>query len=191
MGQSFDSEEGFEPLRLSEYTPEELEAAAAAGPEKSAVIAICIGEINPFSINGTGDSGISTQENSFQLNYVSLPGLNSEGNASGIFRPKISLQKLVLDGLAYELQGVYGGKSNGNNDPSDGDAEGASGGAVDNSSELECVICLTDPRDTIIMPCRHECLCRDCAEALRTQTNRCPMCRGPIESMIHLQRGEI
>ena len=26
MGQSFDSEEGFEPLRLSEYTREELEA---------------------------------------------------------------------------------------------------------------------------------------------------------------------
>ena len=37
---------------------------------------------------------------------MSLPGLNSEGDASGIFTPKISLQKLVLDGLAYELQGA-------------------------------------------------------------------------------------
>ena len=50
---------------------------------------------------------------------------------------------------------------------------------LDQSSESgrECVICMTDPRDTIVLPCRHMCLCRGCAEVLRYQTNKCPICR--------------
>ncbi|XP_015752852.1 PREDICTED: E3 ubiquitin-protein ligase MGRN1-like [Acropora digitifera] len=42
---------------------------------------------------------------------------------------------------------------------------------------LECVICMSDMRDTLILPCRHLCLCRECAESLRYQANNCPICR--------------
>ena len=31
---------------------------------------------------------------------------------------------------------------------------------------LECVICMSDMRDTLILPCRHLCLCRDCGESV-------------------------
>ena len=45
------------------------------------------------------------------------------------------------------------------------------------SSSSECVICLTEPRDTTVIPCRHMCLCYECALQLRLNTNRCPICR--------------
>jgi hypothetical protein len=47
----------------------------------------------------------------------------------------------------------------------------------DDESKGECVVCLASPRDTLALPCRHLCLCLDCARTLRTQSNRCPMCR--------------
>lgn len=52
----------------------------------------------------------------------------------------------------------------------------------DNSAE--CVVCLSDVRDTLILPCRHLCLCNTCADTLRYQANNCPICRlreyGPL-----------
>ena len=45
----------------------------------------------------------------------------------------------------------------------------------DNSAE--CVVCLSDVRDTLILPCRHLCLCNSCADTLRYQANNCPICR--------------
>ena len=45
-------------------------------------------------------------------------------------------------------------------------------------NEKECIICLSDKRDTIILPCRHMCLCVNCAIAIQNQTSRtCPVCR--------------
>lgn len=45
----------------------------------------------------------------------------------------------------------------------------------DNSNE--CVVCLSDLRDTLILPCRHLCLCNSCADTLRYQASNCPICR--------------
>lgn len=45
----------------------------------------------------------------------------------------------------------------------------------DNSNE--CVVCLSDLRDTLILPCRHLCLCNSCADTLRYQASSCPICR--------------
>ena len=44
--------------------------------------------------------------------------------------------------------------------------------------DKECIICLSDKRDTIILPCKHMCLCVTCAMAIQNQTARkCPVCR--------------
>lgn len=63
----------------------------------------------------------------------------------------------------------------------------AAGGAAAGEVEVEdetCVVCLTNDRDTMILPCRHMCLCAECADVLRRQTNKCPICRTAIDRLL-------
>lgn len=53
----------------------------------------------------------------------------------------------------------------------------------DNSNE--CVVCLSDLRDTLILPCRHLCLCNSCADTLRYQASNCPICRLREWGLLH------
>ncbi|XP_048449650.1 E3 ubiquitin ligase RNF157-like, partial [Rhincodon typus] len=55
----------------------------------------------------------------------------------------------------------------------------------DNSAE--CVVCLSDVRDTLILPCRHLCLCNACADTLRYQANNCPICRLPFRALLQIR----
>lgn len=55
----------------------------------------------------------------------------------------------------------------------------------DNEDDALCVICLTLEKDTVVMPCRHLCLCEECANALMQHTPKCPVCRGPISLLLH------
>ena len=50
----------------------------------------------------------------------------------------------------------------------------------------ECVICMTNERNTCVLPCRHICCCAECANTLRLQTDRCPVCREPITELVYL-----
>lgn len=52
---------------------------------------------------------------------------------------------------------------------------------------LECVICMSDMRDTLILPCRHLCLCQACADSLRYQANNCPICRSPFRALLQIK----
>jgi E3 ubiquitin-protein ligase MGRN1 len=62
-------------------------------------------------------------------------------------------------------------------------------GSASDESSKECVICMSEPRDTTVMPCRHLCMCSTCARMLRHQTNRCPICRTTVESLLEIRLG--
>lgn len=47
-----------------------------------------------------------------------------------------------------------------------------------------CKICLDERSDTLLMPCRHMCMCRSCADNYPEST--CPVCRGPIRDKIRV-----
>ena len=49
----------------------------------------------------------------------------------------------------------------------------------ESSPVADCVVCLTNPRNVILLSCGHVCVCADCAEML--PSNRCPMCRSYID----------
>ncbi|KAF2316895.1 hypothetical protein GH714_042236 [Hevea brasiliensis] len=53
-------------------------------------------------------------------------------NKEGHFQVKVVKQILWIDGARYELREIY-----------------------DRETGKECVICLTKPKDTVILPCRH------------------------------------
>ncbi|KAL8216996.1 hypothetical protein R6Q57_023833 [Mikania cordata] len=94
----------------------------------------------------------------------------------GEFKARVVKQILWVNGTRYELQEIYGiGNSV------------DSGGYDPNDSSKECVICLSEPCDTTVLPCRHMCLCNGCAKVLRFQTNRCPICRQGVERLLEIK----
>lgn len=49
------------------------------------------------------------------------------------------------------------------------------------------MICICEPRDTLILPCKHLCLCNSCADSLRYQANNCPICRSPFRALLQIR----
>jgi hypothetical protein len=106
-------------------------------------------------------------------------------------------QYLEFSGEVYELDDIYdlGGDDLGSPANADPGATPRAGGedevaadpvAVedDDDEANACVICLCNPKDTTVIPCRHLCLCAECAVQLRHQSNKCPICRRPIERLM-------
>lgn len=61
-------------------------------------------------------------------------------------------------------------------------------GHIGNEEETrECVVCLTNPKETVVVPCDHMCLCNECANIMRSHyDSRCPMCRTSVQSLMHI-----
>ncbi|XP_026523294.1 E3 ubiquitin ligase RNF157 [Notechis scutatus] len=104
-----------------------------------------------------------------------------EKHADGGFCVKPLKQKQVVDGVSYLLQEIYGIENKYNTQ----DSKVAEDEVSDNSAE--CVVCLSDVRDTLILPCRHLCLCNTCADTLRYQANNCPICRLPFRALLQIR----
>lgn len=129
-------------------------------------IVICL-EVAP---GATANSKVSSQTTFVDI--ISRPGM----------APSLRLlkQKIQVGGHSYELQEIYGlDRSKSSN---------AAGAPADSSTDgPECVICMTETRDTTVLPCRHMCMCSDCAKYLRLQSNKCPICRTNIQSLLQIK----
>eukprot|EP01064_Diplonema_japonicum_P038111 TRINITY_DN9125_c0_g1_i1.p1 TRINITY_DN9125_c0_g1~~TRINITY_DN9125_c0_g1_i1.p1 ORF type:complete len:260 (+),score=55.98 TRINITY_DN9125_c0_g1_i1:41-820(+) len=78
-------------------------------------------------------------------------------------KPALSRHVLCKGGNLYLLKNVFGGKE-----------------------VSECVVCLSENSDAVIMPCRHQCVCRRCAVELKKQREAsCPMCRTIVTRFIY------
>lgn len=103
-----------------------------------------------------------------------------EKGADSTYSLKPLKQKLFVDGLCYLLQEIYGIENKNVTQGKTTEEEAEEGGA-------ECVICMCDGRDTLILPCRHLCLCSGCADSLRYQANNCPICRAPFRALLQVR----
>ncbi|KAK4784628.1 hypothetical protein SAY86_018996 [Trapa natans] len=126
---------------------------------------------NSNSMDGGGSEGVPLHQGmkNSQITHVKFEKEKSE------YKARVLKQILWVNGMRYELQEIYGiGNS------VDGDVDG-------NDLGKECVICLSEPRDTTVLPCRHMCMCSSCAKVLRFQTDKCPICRHPVERLLEIK----
>ncbi|KAI8487359.1 hypothetical protein Bbelb_348280 [Branchiostoma belcheri] len=86
----------------------------------------------------------------------------------------------LVDGLCYLLQEIYGIENKNSQETKHQEDD------IDDSGS-ECVICMSDIRDTLILPCRHLCLCNGCADSLRYQASNCPICRQPFRALLQMR----
>ena len=48
---------------------------------------------------------------------------------------------------------------------------------IEQGNDPDCVICMSAPKDTAILPCRHLCMCSACARMHNLHADTCPICR--------------
>jgi hypothetical protein len=82
-------------------------------------------------------------------------------------------------------------------DADGGDTAGKSLFDDENYQDSYCVICMSAPRQVIVHPCNHCCVCSPCAAMLFNNADihatspeastKCPMCRVPISVMLYLK----
>jgi hypothetical protein len=65
-------------------------------------------------------------------------------NNEGHFQVKVAKQILWINGIRYELREIFG--------IANSDGAGVDG---ETDSGKECIICMTEPKDTAVLPCRH------------------------------------
>ena len=89
-------------------------------------------------------------------------------------------QKLRYGDRGYELHEIFGIEKNEDKSPASA--------SYDDVNGTDCVICLTNARDTTIIPCLHLCLCSQCAQVLSLNTRKCPVCRTPATGLLQIDR---
>jgi len=115
----------------------------------------------------------SQQSRPFEKRRSQITFCTLDMKDSGVPELKVSRQKLQIGGRALEMKDIYG-----LNETSE--AHSAEENKV-------CAICIFEIADTLVLPCRHLCLCKGCAQLMRMQTNRCPICRADASSLLRIQ----
>ncbi|KAL3128939.1 RING domain-containing protein [Cryptosporidium hominis] len=88
---------------------------------------------------------------------------------------EIKRQCVLYNGKAFEIQNIFG-------------LSNKSSKASKNDEDSEkCVICLTNNRETILLPCRHACLCKICSNTLFKNTQDCPICRNSVLGVVNIE----
>lgn len=64
---------------------------------------------------------------------------------------------------------------------------------VEPTEGSECVVCLTEEKCMVVVPCGHKCMCEECSKQLQKGSkliwnfgDSCPVCRGKIQSFIKI-----
>lgn len=96
--------------------------------------------------------------------------LYSSEEASEHFSAAVIRQKREVGGQAYDLAEVFNSEEK-------------------ESEENLCLICMSEPPDCIVLPCRHMVINLDCAKLIDEKSSHkfeCPLCRATVEELIYV-----
>jgi len=105
-------------------------------------------------------SQFTTDRDIYQINIVNFP----KSSESEQRTPVLLKQLLLASDSVYELQEIYGH-------------------SLDDPTAAECVVCWSEFKEIMLLPCRHFCVCNACFSKL----DRCPVCRSPCLSYIRFK----
>lgn len=92
---------------------------------------------------------------------------------NGLYELKIEDQYIRMRGKNFSLLEIYGKPTA----TAKSTASSPTSYCSDGLSNRECIICMSEVKDTIVLPCRHMCLCFECANTIRNRSDKCPLCR--------------
>nr|XP_039255427.1 E3 ubiquitin-protein ligase MGRN1-like isoform X1 [Styela clava] len=95
-------------------------------------------------------------------------------------------QKQAIDGVCYLIQEIFGIENKAPTSQNTNDNEDDDDNDLDDDGS-DCVVCLSETRDTLILPCKHLCLCSSCANQLRYQQSGCPICRQSFRALLQIR----
>lgn len=158
-------------------------------------------EAESSSTTGEGGEEEVVEDRSIHYTYVSLQkvgGLSGESPCAGDDGPEgvdrcpwsahVVSQKLEHYGQCFILHEVFGAGPIDGTRIGDASSKRPSLADQDVEGNTDCVICLSEPRDTAVLPCRHMCFCSYCAGIVRLQCDRCPVCRQRVQSLLQFKR---
>lgn len=92
---------------------------------------------------------------------------------NGLYELKVDDQYIHMRNKNFSLLEIYGKPTTAAKSTASSPVSYCSDGL----SNRECIICMSEVKDTIVLPCRHMCLCFDCANTIRNRSDKCPLCR--------------
>ena len=185
-------------IPMRKVTPPHLKIGAALN--KNPVSAITDDSIT-ISFSATTDGTITLQTETVTETYEFQPGIDLEQkftrptetqwlikfdfhmengvscrmitlNAHIANDPIITDEKIVVNGIIQTISKVYRQENDENESSDNGFNDGL------------CLICCTEVSTVIAFPCRHCCMCRECAERFSTVSCHCPVCRAIVTELI-------
>jgi len=106
--------------------------------------------------------------------------------SDGVWSVRPIRQHLMVGPSVFEVQELYGLQSD---EPHPWGLQ-ADGTRESQLVGLECLICMEQTRDTVVLPCRHLCMCATCAATFRLRTSNCPVCRQKVSALLQIQLDE-
>lgn len=94
-------------------------------------------------------------------------------NENGAILLKAEDQYIKLRNKNFSLLEIFGKPLSSNRST----ASSPTSYCSDGLSNRECIVCMSEVKDTIVLPCRHMCLCSECANTIRGRSDKCPLCR--------------
>ncbi|KAF4715781.1 hypothetical protein FOZ62_029582, partial [Perkinsus olseni] len=177
----------------------EILSRGEAKPNDNPLHIFCKGQLTYLSFPPVEDSDVMMNVKVLKQRVLFSTQAYDMHDIYGIEAPRAVAHEEEEDRRGDTVEGkvVKGGDSPSSSEEESSNGEVAAGlahsGYDDEADAVasECVICLSEPRTTVVLPCRHMCLCNDCAVRVQEAnpghvSAKCPICRQPVSSMLQI-----